>query len=63
MLRPPVVPKDDATSLSCAETLVIVEEEEQSTFREIGIPREVKLACLGSLAGLLNGFFGIGEWL
>ncbi len=62
MLRPPVVRKDDATSLSCAETLVVVEEE-RNTDREISIPREVKLTCLGSLAGLLNGFFGIGEWL
>ncbi len=63
MLRPPVVPKDNATSLSCAETIVVVEEEEQSTDKEANIRREVKLACLGSLAGFLNGCFGIGEWL
>ncbi len=65
MLRPLVDAQDHHHSTSpCAETLVVIEEEERSTNEKIsGIPREVKLDFLGSVAGLLNGFFGIGRWL
>ncbi len=60
MLRPPVVAQDRHLTSQCAKTLEDAKKEQNTSDGKTVFPREVKLACLGSVAGLLNGFFGIG---